>query len=59
MIWYKYMEARFANDLANKGRLRINSLNYYRNVEIHGLAVGDKGENTRNTISLIEGAKNW
>mgnify|MGYP006401287549 CR=1 FL=1 len=57
MIWYKYMEGRFAKDLVDHGRLRVNSLNYYRNVELHGNAVGDREENTFNATSAIEGTK--
>lgn len=57
MHWYKYMEARFANELVEFGRLRINSLNYYKDIEEHGNAVGDKEENTLNAVSAIKGTK--
>ncbi len=57
MHWYKYMEARFASDLVDKGKLRINSLNYYKDVEAHGNAVGGREENTYNAVSAIEGTK--
>jgi hypothetical protein len=57
MHWYKYMEARFASDLADKGKLRINSLNYYKDIEMHGNAVGDREENTYNAVSVIAGTK--
>ena len=42
MQWFKYMEARFAKELIDHGRLRINSLNYYKDIEAHGNAIGDK-----------------
>lgn len=57
MHWYKYMEARFAKELVDYGRLRINSLNYYKDIETHGNAVGDKEENTLNAVSDIHGTK--
>lgn len=57
MIWYKYMEKRFASNLVDYGRLRINSLNYYQNIELHGNAVGDREENTLNATSHIEKTK--
>jgi hypothetical protein len=57
MNWYKYMEARFANELVYHGKIRINSLNYYKDIEAHGNAVGDREENTLNAVSAIDGTK--
>lgn len=57
MHWFKYMELRFAKDLVEHGRLRINSLNYYKDIEEHGEAVGDAHENTLTAVSAINGTK--
>ena len=57
MQWFKYMEARFAKELIDHGRLRINSLNYYKDIEAHGNAIGDKEQNTLNAVSAIDGTK--
>ena len=57
MYWYKYMEKKYAEELVNYGKIRINSLNYYRDIELHGKAVGDEAENTLNAVSVIKGSK--
>lgn len=59
MHWYKYMEARFARELIDHGRLRINSLNYYKNIENHGNAIGDAEENTFNAVSTSSGTRTF
>lgn len=51
------MEARYPSKLVEHGKLRINSLNYYKDIETHGTAVGDREENTYNAVSVIKGTK--
>ncbi|MCU7934403.1 MAG: hypothetical protein KZQ99_05920 [Candidatus Thiodiazotropha sp. (ex Dulcina madagascariensis)] len=55
MKWYKYMEFEHARALATEGRFRISSLAYYRNLEEHGNAIGDTGENTLGSIYVQDG----
>jgi len=40
-VLYKYLHAKFANDLVQRGRLRIGTLYEYRNIEKHGAIIGD------------------
>jgi len=54
LIWYKYMESRWAQLLVEKGAIRINPLNYYKNIEKHGKAIGDPKENTLEIFSNPE-----
>ena len=54
MKWYKYTEMKWAEGFVNSGRIRLNSLGYYRDIERHGLAVGDLHENTREIYSRSE-----
>ena len=46
MKLFKYMENKWATELVNNGSLRINSLNYFKDHEAHGEAIGDAEENT-------------
>lgn len=57
MRWYKYMEKCFAEKMVTSGGIRLNSLNYYKDIETHGRGVGDKEENILNAVSENKGTK--
>jgi len=57
MKWYKYLPEIHADSMIRNGCIKLGILSGYREIEKHGIAVGDPDENTRTIFSHDKGVK--
>lgn len=52
--WYKYLPLEYANGLVDKGKIKLGTLFEYKNEDLYGPDIGDKGEGTLTEWSRID-----